>query len=131
MTDDAATAMTAALARIDGRLAALEARGENDTADAVAKMADALAKIDATLAALQTRGDAPPPEPDWYTVGQAAAKLGKSAYTVREWCRQCRVPCRRAANRKGKPFLIRRADIDQIATEGPAPLRAARGAGTR
>ena len=60
---------------------------------------------------------------DWYDTKTAAEILGKSPYTVREWCRQGRIlaekrPCGRGHS---KDWMISHAELMRIKSEGLLP----------
>src|SRR6266852_5811848 len=38
---------------------------------------------------------------DWYATAEVGKILGKSDYTVREWCRKGQIPAEKAANGRG------------------------------
>ena len=61
---------------------------------------------------------------DWYDTKTAATILGKSAYSVREWCRLGRVraekrPCGRGTS---KEWMISHEELERIKCEGLLPL---------
>lgn len=47
---------------------------------------------------------------DLITTGEAADMLGNSYWTVSEWCRTGRLPCKRVA----QAYLISRADVEAL-----------------
>ncbi len=64
---------------------------------------------------------------DWYTTGEVGEILGKSEYTVREWCRQGRVragkrPCGRG---KAREWIISHQELTRLRNEGLLPFGAA------
>lgn len=78
-----------------------------------------LQRIEAVLVALVEQRQAQ----DWYDTKTAAEILGRSAYTVREWCRQGRVraekrPCGRGHS---KDWMISHAELMRIKSEGLLP----------
>jgi hypothetical protein len=60
-----------------------------------------------------------------YTVEEAAKKLGKAAFTVREWCRQERVHAEKRACGRGQSqeWKITHAELLRIQNEGLLPVR--------
>lgn len=63
---------------------------------------------------------------DWYSTADVASLLGKSDYTVREWCRQGRVRASKKAYSRGAhpEWLIGHDELQRIRNEGlrpPAP----------
>lgn len=61
---------------------------------------------------------------DWYSTDEVAEVLGKSSFTVREWCRLGRVhakkrPCGRGTSQE---WIIAHAELQRIRTEGLLPL---------
>jgi hypothetical protein len=62
---------------------------------------------------------------DWYDTKSAGEILGKSPYSVREWCRLGRVraekrPCGRGHS---KEWMISHEELMRIKSEGLLPLR--------
>ena len=57
---------------------------------------------------------------DWYTTAEVAEIVGKSEYTVREWCRQGRVEAEKAPN--GRGWLISQLELNRIRNHGPLPI---------
>jgi hypothetical protein len=60
---------------------------------------------------------------DWYDTSTAAEILGKSAYSVREWCRLGRVHAeKRSCGRgKSKEWMISHEELMRIKSEGLLP----------
>jgi hypothetical protein len=89
------------------------------------QLAEMRAILDQILATLT----APPPETRTsYTVEEVARALGKSAYTVREWCREGRVSATKRSERRGGAELwaISADELTRIKNEGllaPDPHR--------
>ena len=62
---------------------------------------------------------------DWYSTTDVAKILGKSSYSVREWCRHGRVraekrPCGRGSS---KEWMISHDELLRIRGEGLLPIR--------
>ena len=62
---------------------------------------------------------------DWYGTKAAAEILGKSPYTVREYCRLGRIdaekrPCGRG---KSKEWMISHAELERLKAEGLLPRK--------
>ncbi len=60
---------------------------------------------------------------DWYTTSEVAAALSRAEWTVREWCRTCRVnaekrPCGRGNSQE---WIISHAELQRIRNEGLLP----------
>jgi hypothetical protein len=53
------------------------------------------------------------PEPPALTVAEAAARVNRSKFTVREWCRLGRIHCKRATSRRG-PYAEYRIPVESI-----------------
>lgn len=56
----------------------------------------------------------------WYSTSDAAKRLGKAEFTVREWCRNARVraekrPCGRG---NSKEWMISHEELERIQSEG-------------
>lgn len=62
---------------------------------------------------------------EWYTVQEIAEKLGRSEFTVREWCRLNRVLASKRACGRGnsKEWIIAADELERIRNEGLLPLR--------
>jgi len=60
---------------------------------------------------------------EWYDTQTAAALLGKSAYTVREWCRLGRARAEKRSCGRGtsKEWMISHAELLRIKSEGLLP----------
>jgi len=61
---------------------------------------------------------------DWYTVSELAKILGRSEFTIREWCRLGRVfASKRAAGRgSSKEWIVSNEELDRIQNEGLLPV---------
>ena len=57
---------------------------------------------------------------DWYSTAEVAALLGKSDYTVREWCRLGRVLASKKSHARGAhpEWLIAHAELQRLRNEG-------------
>ena len=62
---------------------------------------------------------------DWYDTKTAAEILGKSAYSVREWCRLGRVHAEKRSCGRGtsKEWMISHEELMRIKSEGLLPER--------
>ena len=60
---------------------------------------------------------------EWYSTGEVAALLGKSDYTVREWCRLGRVRASKKAHARGAhpEWLIAHTELQRLRNEGLLP----------
>lgn len=56
---------------------------------------------------------------DWYTTGEAGTILGRSGYSVREWCRKGQAKAVKSAN--GRGWLISHDELSRLRNEGPLP----------
>jgi excisionase family DNA binding protein len=56
---------------------------------------------------------------EWYTTAEVAVIVGKSDYTVREWCRKGQVDAEKAAN--GRGWLIGHEELTRV-RNGERPL---------
>jgi len=79
-----------------------------------------LDKMDAALAELVRQRTVK----DWYSTEELAKILGKSEYTVREWCRLGRIkakkkPCGRG---KGGEWLVSHEELTRVKNEGLLPF---------
>jgi hypothetical protein len=78
-----------------------------------------LERIEAALAALARQRAVQ----DWYGTAEAAGVLGKSEFTVREWCRLGRVCAEKRFSGRGKyqSWVISHAELLRIQREGLLP----------
>ncbi len=69
---------------------------------------------------------------EWYTVEEVAALLGKTPYSVREWCRLGRINATKRSERRGGAELwsISAAEVTRYKDEGLLPLDPRRNAGS-
>jgi hypothetical protein len=72
-----------------------------------------LNSIDERLAALEGSGRQPARQ--WFSPDEAAGMLGRKPYTVREWCRQGRVPSERSETGKR---MIPAAEVERLRAGG-------------
>ena len=61
---------------------------------------------------------------EWYSTAEVAKLLGKSEYTVREWCRLGRVQASKKAHQRGAhpEWLISHVELTRLRNEGLRPL---------
>jgi hypothetical protein len=61
---------------------------------------------------------------DWYSTTEIGEILGRSPYTVREWCRHGEVSAvkRRRGRGAAKEWMISHAELERIRNEGLLPL---------
>ena len=86
----------------------------------LADFAERLGEIERLLALLVER-DA---TQEFYSTADAASRLGRAEFTVREWCRHGRViaekrPCGRGRSRE---WMIPHAELERVRSEGLRPL---------
>lgn len=62
---------------------------------------------------------------EWYDTKKAGEILGRSAYSVREWCRLGRVHATKRSCGRGssKEWMISHDELQRIKAEGLLPLR--------
>jgi hypothetical protein len=106
---------------------------QHDPAPDTGDLMRQLAEIQATLAAVLAKLEHPPERRNGYTVEEVAALLGKTPYTVREWCRWGRVHATKRAERRGGAELwsIAADEVARVKDEGLLPPDPARNAGRR
>lgn len=80
-----------------------------------------LEKIEAMLVVLVERQQVR----EWYTTAQVAQWLGKSEFTVREWCRHGRIKAERKESGRGayRSYAISHNELTRFQREGLLPLR--------
>jgi len=83
-----------------------------------------LERIEGFLAALVEKQTAK----DWYTTDDVAKIIGKSDYTVREWCRLGRVNAAKRGSGRGKyqSWVVSHVELLRYQREGLLPLLTAR-----
>ena len=61
---------------------------------------------------------------DYYTTAEVAKLLGKAEFTVREWCRLCRVYAEKRQTGRGraKEWVISHQELTRVRNEGLLPL---------
>lgn len=64
---------------------------------------------------------------EWYSTEQVAKQLGKSAFTVREWCRNGRLKAERRMSGRGAyaAYVISHAELLRFQREGLLPCQRA------
>ena len=80
---------------------------------------DRLTRIEAMLAALMDRQTVK----DWYSTAEVGKIVGKSDYTVREWCRLGRVAASKRACGRGtaSEWVISHDELTRLRNEGLRP----------
>ena len=65
---------------------------------------------------------------EWYDTKSVAEILGRSAYSVREWCRLGRVKAQKRSCGRGtaKEWMISNEELERIKAEGLLPLNTVR-----
>ena len=61
---------------------------------------------------------------DWYSTEETAEVLGKTSYTVREWCRQGRILAtkRDCGRGKSQEWIVSHAELERIKNHGLLPF---------
>jgi hypothetical protein len=79
-----------------------------------------LSGIEAILTQIQGSLAAPKVTREWYSVAEAASMLGKSSYTVRQWCLEGRINATKRSEKRGGAQLwnISAAEIERYVNEG-------------
>jgi len=85
----------------------------------VEQLLDRLGKIESALTSLLRRQS----DKEWYTTKEAADLLGRSEYTVREWCRLRRVRAKKKASGRGQyqDWIVSHEELQRIQREGLLP----------
>lgn len=91
-----------------------------------------LAAMEMNLVQILGRLAVPKETREWYPVEEVAAMLGKTTYTVREWCRLGRINATKRSERRGGTELwnISAAEIARYKDEGLLPLEPCRHTGS-
>ena len=84
--------------------------------------AERLGRIEASVQAILDRET----RKDWYTTEEVGKILGKSEYTVREWCRQGRIKGEKKGSGRGKyqSWVVSHDELLRVQREGLLPVRA-------
>jgi excisionase family DNA binding protein len=61
---------------------------------------------------------------EWYTTAEVAEIVGKSDYTVREYCRKGQIKAEKSPN--GRGWLVSHAELERLRNYGPLPERLSR-----
>jgi hypothetical protein len=95
--------------------------GENVLRIEMKEVLRRLAEIQASVAVLLAQRTVKP----WYSTAEVAQIIGKSDYTVREWCRQGRVHAQKKASGRGRhqAWVISQEELVRIEREGLLPTR--------
>lgn len=85
---------------------------------------DVLTRMDGRLAELRDLLLNQRTVKDFYTTAEAAELLGRSDYTVREWCRLGRVAGQKRACGRGTAleWIIPHAELERLRNQGLRPL---------
>jgi hypothetical protein len=83
-----------------------------------------LTDLDSRVAKLQASFDESASRKEWYSVPEAAKELGKSEFTVREWCRLDRINAhKRESGRSAKrEWMISHQELERIRNKGLLPV---------
>ncbi len=87
----------------------------------VRQLLDRLGKIESALTTLLLRQA----KKEWYSTKEAADLLGRSEYTVREWCRLRRVQAKKKDSGRGAyaAWVISHEELHRFQGEGLLPLQ--------
>jgi Helix-turn-helix domain len=87
--------------------------------DQITEMFGRLERIEAALASLAQQRV----EKDWYSTAEAAELLGRSDWTVREWCRHGRVNAKKRQCGRGssQEWIMSRDELQRIRNHGLLP----------
>lgn len=91
---------------------------------ALESLADRIGGIEAMLQELHASNERQAVEKEFYTTAEIAKLLGKRPYTVREWCRLCRVRAERTHAGRGHydEWRIAHAELVRLQNEGLLPV---------
>lgn len=104
-----------------GQLGAIESSSDRRGIDVLTHIVNSLAAIQRKLEELTKKSSMK----DWYSTHEAAERLGKAEYTVREWCRhgQCRAEKRKMGRGGKRSWMISHAELLRLDSEGPSIFR--------
>jgi hypothetical protein len=90
----------------------------------LASMSEELRLLRTEVVALRERPAVPPTPRTYYSVEEVATMLERSAYTVREWCRNGQVNAIKRAERRGAGMLwsISAEEVARYRNEGLLPI---------
>lgn len=90
------------------------------TTDEINPLLERLDRIEATLETLVKQKTVK----DWYSTEETAEVLGKTSYTVREWCRQGRILAtkRDCGRGKSQEWIVSHAELERIKNHGLLPF---------
>ena len=62
---------------------------------------------------------------EWYTTEEIAAIVGKSEFTVREWCRNARIHAAKKGSGRGRyqSWVVSHAELQRFQKEGLLPAK--------
>ena len=85
----------------------------------VQQLLERLGKIESSLTTLLRRQS----DKEWYTTKEVSDILGRSEYTVREWCRLRRVKGKKRVSGRGmyQDWIISQEELQRIQKEGLLP----------
>jgi excisionase family DNA binding protein len=86
------------------------------------RIEEVLSRLDRIEAALVTLVERQTVK-EWYTTEEVGKLLGKSEYTVREWCRQGRIRGEKKGSGRGKyqSWVVSHAELLRVQKEGILP----------
>jgi Helix-turn-helix domain len=85
------------------------------------KLQETVAELKRMVSQIQT--SAPPIQPKWYSTCEFATTLGRSEFTVREWCRLGRIHAEKRACGRGstREWMISASELQRVRDEGLLP----------
>ena len=88
-----------------------------------AELSQQIAELREMMLEIRDLLSAPKESRGHYTVEEVASRLGKSSFTVREWCRHGRINATKRAERRGGAELwsISATEVTRIKDEGLLP----------
>ena len=93
---------------------------ETNSEPGIRELLDRMARVEVAMQSLVERATVK----DWYSTDEIGRTLGKTEFTVREWCRLSRIHAERRRSGRGKhqAWVVSHAELLRYRREGLLPL---------